>query len=735
MSVAVSTTTNITNRYRASVQIDEATTTAYELVYATRPSDVADFVDWMRRNALKVIAYDVETGGLNVFQDGLATLQIGNPICGEPRAYVFCVRTLGREALQPVLDVLADPGVMKLGQNIKFECRWTEHYLGTRLRNVACTQVAELLLRAGLIEAGRTGSGDGEGDGSSRKVYAEASMAALCRRHLGIEIDKDHHVRTSFYKTPPGTLNMHQLTYAALDVIYPFYIAREQKVELTARALVSIARLEWELVPILAHAELWGIPIDADRWTALWQEAVVEAAKAKRAVDELFRGTSAQDDLFPGQRPTGDGGKPLNYNSSHQVCNAIARYCHKAGWPIEIVTSKYKADKLKAEYGAEYLAWRREKDPTFPVDKIPDHVVPEEQYCLLVSKEKKVLKLAMLRGQLPRELVTALLTWSVWEKRTKMNKFLVDNYHEDGTIKTEFHQAIVDTGRLSTTPNIQNIDKAPQYRACFRPRPGYKFVQFDYSQQEPRTTAQVTRDPTYVTTFVGGDGDIYCSMGETMDGSRPDRDSPDYKAWRQKFKGIVLAKAYRSGKAKLRDQLTLNLEKLILAGDVEPPSKEWVAELNKTFQERCPDVVRFQAECTRVADHTTSDRKIWDKYVRGPVTFVESLCGRKRFFTADDETYTQPCNAPIQGLGASMMKAAAVLVEREILAQGFDAHVANLVHDEGVWEVCEDQAERFAPVVKAKMEEAGRYYLPDIPITAEPPAGTNGVVDCWTKDD
>ncbi len=726
--------TAVTQALRASVQVDEATTTDIELVYATAPSDVADFVAWMQRHRLKVVGYDVETGGLNVFRDGLATLQVGNPVCDEPRAYVFCVRSLGREALRPVLDVLADPAVMKLGQNIKFECRWTEHHLGVRLANVACTQVTELLLRAGLIEAGRSG-GDGESDGSSRKVYGEASMAALCRRHLGIEIDKDHWVRTSFYATEPGKLQYRQLVYAALDTVYPFFIAREQKVELTARALVSIARLEWELIPVLAHAELWGLPIDADRWTTLWQEAVAEAARAKRALDDLFRDTSKQRELFAGERPTANGGKALNYNSSHQVCEAVQRYCEKIGWPVEIVTSAAKANKLREEYGAEYLAWRRQKDPAFPVEKVPDHLVPEDRYCLLVSKDKLVLKLAMLRGQLPKDLVQALLTWSVWEKRTKMNKFLVDNYHEDGTIKTEFHQVIVDTGRLSTTPNTQNIDHEPQYRACFRPRPGYKFVQFDYSQQEPRTTAQVTRDPTYVATYVGGDGDIYCGMGETFTGGRPAPEEPGYKAWRQRFKTVVLSKAYRAGKAKLRDQLTLNLEKAILSGEVDPPTMADVADLDEMFKERCADVVRFQAECTRLADHATSERKIWDKYVKGPVTFIESLCGRKRFFAAGDDFYTQPCNAPIQGLGATMIKAAAVLVEREIRRGGFDAHVVNLVHDEGVWEVREDQAEAFALIAKAKMEEAGRYYLPDIPIFAEPPPGTSGVVDCWTKED
>jgi DNA polymerase I-like protein with 3'-5' exonuclease and polymerase domains len=729
-------TTAAAGAMRANVQVDEKTTVSLDLVYGTTPAHVADFAAWVRRNNLTVVGYDVETGGLNVFADGLATLQFGNPLCPEPRAYVFCVRSLlahGPDALDPVLAVLRDPKVMKLGQNTKFECRWTEHHLKTRLKNVACTQVAELVLRAGLVSSSEGGEDDGGGE---RKVYGEVSMAALCRRHLGVEIDKDHWVRTSFWATAPGALDYRQLCYAALDTVYPFYIAREQKVELTARALVGIVRIEWELIPILAHAELWGLPIDADRWTELWQVAVAEADRAKRALDDLLRPHSRQNELFDGARPTDENGKAINYASGPQVCRAIRRYCESIGWPIEIVDNARREAALKEEYAADHLKWRRETEPDFPAADAPDYLVPEDRYCIVVSKNKNVLKLAMLRNQLPRELVQALLTWSLYEKRATGfgNKFLVKNLHPDGTIKTEFHQALNTTGRISTTPNLQNIDKAPEYRACFRARPGYKFVQLDYSAQEPRITAQLTGDPTYLGTFLEDD-DIYMRLYTTFTGEVMAEDDPRYKGTRQQFKAVILSKNYRAGKAKLRDQMTLYLEKQILAGHRAAPTIEEAAEIDATFKARCVDVVRFQEECFRLADPKTSPRKIWDKYVRGPVTFIESPCGRKRFFAHDAAgVWTEACNEPVQGCAATMTKVAAVLVEREIEAHGFDAHVVNLVHDEGLWEVRADQAEAFAAVAKAKMEEAGRYYLPDVPVVAAPPEGTTGVVDCWVKE-
>jgi DNA polymerase-1 len=419
----------------------------------------------------------------------------------------------------------------------------------------------------------------------------------------------------------------------------------------------------------------------------------------------------------------------------------IRQYCEYIGWPHKLVTTEADLAALMEVYAADHLKWRRERDASFRAEWAPEHFLPEDEYCILIKADKQNLKLRMLRGQLPRELVQAIIEYSTYRKRSTSFglKFMQEALHADGTIKTEFHQAITTTGRISTTPNIQNQPRDPRYRACFRARPGYKLVIADYSAIEPRLTAEVTQDPTYVSTFLEGK-DIYVSMAFTLTGELPDKHTPEGAIKRQEFKVVVLSKAYRAGAAKLRDQLTLSLEKLILAGEVPPPTLEQAKLLDQLFKERCAEVVRFQDACEQYAN-PTSARKVWDRFLKAPVTWVEAPCGRKRFFGPDAKnTFTESSNAPIQGASATMMKAAACLVQRDLDAGvdgvPYDAHCVNLVHDEGIWEVRADQAEAVGRIVKRRMEEAGAFYVRSVPVIAEFPEGsTTGVVSVWSKKD
>lgn len=731
----------------------------FDLHYVTTIAQLNACVAWCRTQ--RAIALDIETDGMTI--DGLdwwskkiATIQVGNPTGDSPVAWVICVRSieaLKADGLQPLLKVLEDPKIMKIGQNITFEILFLSHKYGIKIRNVADCQVAELVLRAGLFELKKERSEEG---GASRKPYTETSMAKLCKRYLHIDIDKSPDIRMTFWSVPPGQLTHRHLVYAAGDVIYPFYLAAAQKPEIASRGLRRVIEIEFGLIPILAEGELYGVGIDQDAWRQLWQDAIVQRVTAKQQLDDLFRDQSDQAEMFDTVvaevasldttterstirvRPT-QGSKEINYDAPKQVQQAIKTYCERINWPVRVITTWPELKKVKAEYGQEWLERRTDKT----VSDVPDYLIPESKYVILLQLESDILRLAKIRRQLPANLVDTYLSYKEAAKRsgTYGIEFLNKHVKQDGRVHSHFHQVLAATGRISSEPNTQNLPRLAAYRRCFQPKPGYKFVIADYSQIEPRLSAETSQDPVYVKAFQDR-ADIYLRVAEAMLGEQAQygpngKLTPEWKLRRQIFKVIVLMLAYRGGPGKLRDRLTLALEEYIAAGEVELPTYEYARELHAKFFDVHMGIRTYQESCAAAADlHAPTRPKLADHYIGDGVTYIAGPCGRKRFFGPESATkvYTEAPNAPIQGTSATITKNAMVLIQESIDTMEWDAHMVLNVHDELVYEVREDHADAFAPVMKQLMEDAGRQYIKHVPVIAEFPEGTNGIVGCWLKE-
>lgn len=728
-------------RFTLDLKLDDRTRRPVQYWYVTRPVELDSVVEWLQ--ALPVFALDLETSGLNPFDSQIATLQLGalDVPAGQPNAVVIDVRLFTKEQLEPILARLEDRAATKLGQNVRFEYRFLRHHYGVQARQLADTQVAEMVIRAGLLSPKNQARARGE----ERQAYKLCSMASLMARYCKIEIDKDEELRTSFFKTAPGEHSLRQIVYAASDVVYPFLIAKAQRKLIEERGLRGIIKVEMELIPVLGEMEHNGVRIDKVQWRALWQEALAKRAEAQKALDDIVRPFTMQPDLFDTdthkERPIYPKlGRPLNYSSGEQVRWALKEVCKGRKWPFELVISEARLVELKKVYGASWLDAQAERGRAVTPEDAPDWLLPEDEFCVLTEADKNTLVLRKCRGQLPSDIVDLLMTYSKYDIRcdTFGNDWLLKNVRSDtGRVHTEVHQAVTNTGRLSTTPNLQNIPSDPRYRQCFVPAPGRVFVIADYSQQEPRLLAQVSKDPVYLGTYERGD-DLYLSVAEAMLGHRPDKHTVEGKLERKIFKAVVLAMAYRSGARKLRDQLTLGLADAIVAGQVEAPSFEYAADLHRRFFEVHEKVLEYQNRCSTTADPKNKQaQRLWDEIAGDMVTYVRAPCGRLRFFPPDAKnTYTEAANAPIQGGSATMTKAAACLIQRLIDERGWQhkAFLVNLVHDEIVAEVDSDIAAEFAPAMKELMEEAGRFYCPDVAIVAEFPEGSDGTVPFWTKE-
>jgi DNA polymerase I-like protein with 3'-5' exonuclease and polymerase domains len=733
----------------AHYDLGRAGTVDLPLYYITKTEELEHLDLWLATQ--KRFLIDTETSGLDPLSDHIATIQFGMPVGPDPRLYVVDVRCVDRDRLVALLAAyLPKRGIKKLGMNVSFECKFITAEFDVPLRDVECIQIAEQVIRTGLFGAEEATDDEERTQRRSRAAYSQTSMARLCRFYLGIELDKDKTLRTSFYSTPPGTHNHRQRTYAAGDCVYPLYVAKYQRQELDDRDLYATARVEWEIIPVIAEAELRGMYIDQAEWRVLWQEAVTKLDETQRKLDQLILGARVQGTLFdesleaqpsgpqthPEVRPLYLGGKKpvdLNYGSSDHVKWLIKQYCNAIAWPVEVITDWATFVKRKKQEGRTWLVKHPDKKP----EDVPEWVLPEDRYCVLLKAERKNLVIAKCLGQLPRDLADLLADYSIYRKRASTYgiKFLADNVRSDtGRIHVQFHQLITSTGRVSTEPNSQNIPGDKRYRACFKPAPGKKFVISDYSQVEPRITALVTQDPVYMNTFLTKD-DIYLAVAEGQLGERPDKHTEEGGLQRQRFKQMVLSLAYLMGKGEFRRRMILALHKEIMAGKVEPPTFREISTAHDGFFQVHEAIRKHQLWCVEQADPKVSQRKLWDSMLQAPVTWIEAPCGRKRFFPPDAKPHGDATNVEPQAGSATMLKAAMGLIQKEIDQRGWlkKAGLVNMVHDELVYEVDEDIAHDFAVVQKECMERAGNFYSPGIPIIAEWPEGSRGVVSYWSK--
>lgn len=463
------------------------------LYYVVTDEQMYEAYAWLHEQT--ELGYDLETSGLNPRKDQIATIQVGNPLVADPRAYVIDVRCVSRAALRPLFDLLENPKVRKVGQNLKFEAKWSLHHFQVWLRTMYDSMVVELTCRAGLLDSEpaqlngkqvktttqttatlkdkrKAPKKAAAGGGGERKVYTPCSMGRMMSRYLKVDIDKDHWLRTSFFKTAPGEHDTRQIAYAAGDVVYPFYLRQLQAPMIAERGLSEILRIEHELLPIIANAELQGVRLDVDAWLKLADEAQVEYTRYQRELDGLVGFLNPTYDLFGEARPVNPWtGKVWNWDSPAQVRDAILAYCEHVKWPYEVVHSWQRIGELKREFGTAWLDKRNKQEQRQARDDnrapkllnaamIPEWLIPD-RFVLLPDTDGKRLNVLYTRNRLPREFIKPLMDLSKASQRvsTYGHQFVKKYVDEvDHHVRCEFHTLAAATGRLSAQPNCYDSE-------------------------------------------------------------------------------------------------------------------------------------------------------------------------------------------------------------------------------------------------------------------------------------
>ncbi len=162
-----------------------------------------------RAAAVGTVALDTESDSLHSYHHKLCLIQLsfaGAHAVLDPLA-------IGRDALRPLAEMLADPGVLKLMHGADYDLRVLDRDLGARVVRLADTQVAAQLL--------------GE---------PQTGLAALVEREAGVALDKKYQRADWGARPLPADL----LAYAAGDTAYLELV----RTRLAAR-LEELGRAAW----------------------------------------------------------------------------------------------------------------------------------------------------------------------------------------------------------------------------------------------------------------------------------------------------------------------------------------------------------------------------------------------------------------------------------------------------------------------------------------------------------
>ncbi|MBR5712493.1 MAG: DNA polymerase I [Lachnospiraceae bacterium] len=274
--------------------------------------------------------------------------------------------------------------------------------------------------------------------------------------------------------------------------------------------------------------------------------------------------------------------------------------------------------------------------------------------------------------------------------------------HADGRIHTTFRQTVTATGRLSSTdPNLQNIPARTELgrdiRKAFVPRPGYVFVDADYSQIELRLMAHLSGDESLQKAYLSA-ADIHRLTASQVFGVPFDEVTG---AQRSAAKAVNFGILYGIGSFSLSQDL----------GITRATAEAYI----QNYFARFPGVKEYLDRTVAEAKKNGSVRTMYGRL--RPIPELSSNEFAKRAFGE-----RVAMNSPIQGTAADIMKLAMLAADRAIRSKNLKAKILLQVHDELLIEAPEDEAEIVASCVKEAMEGAVKL---SVPLTAEVHCGAN----------
>lgn len=261
----------------------------------------------------------------------------------------------------------------------------------------------------------------------------------------------------------------------------------------------------------------------------------------------------------------------------------------------------------------------------------------------------------------------------------------------DGRIHTTFNQTITATGRISSTePNLQNIpmrmELGRKIRKCFIPKPGYVFIDADYSQIELRLLAHMSGDQELIDAYKM-DADIHKITASKVFHVPLDEVTP---ILRRNAKAVNFGVVYGISSFGLSQDINISRKE----------AKQYIDDYFETYK----GIRKYLDDCVSDAKEHGYTITMYNR--RRPIPELSSSNFMTRSFGE-----RVAMNSPIQGSAADIMKIAMIEVDKGLKEAGIDANIIVQVHDELLLEVKQEDEKEAWAILEDKMKHAAKLSV------------------------
>ncbi|MBS6194400.1 MAG: DNA polymerase I [Clostridiales bacterium] len=263
---------------------------------------------------------------------------------------------------------------------------------------------------------------------------------------------------------------------------------------------------------------------------------------------------------------------------------------------------------------------------------------------------------------------------------------------EDGRIHSTFNQTITATGRISSTePNLQNIpvrmELGRMIRKVFVPKPGYVFLDADYSQIELRVLAHLSGDEMLIQAYREAQ-DIHRMTASQVFHIPFDEVTP---LQRRNAKAVNFGIVY-------------GISSFGLSQDLSITKKEAADYIEKYF-----------ATYPKIKGYL--DQEVENGKNNG---YVSTMFGRRRpvpelksgNFMQRSFGERVAMNSPIQGTAADIIKIAMIRVNEALKGANLKSRLILQVHDELLIETAIEEVEEVSKILEREMRGAADLAVP-----------------------